>query len=241
MDGSRAKVFHFNCRIITSWNSICASTLASGKPSTRNADPEKVTLTIQQPEIAEISYSTCAAIDKHNRYRQDDLRVEKKIETHNWAMRVNLSIFSMVVVDTWLVFNAFKKDQRDTVQLNQKEFYSVLAEELIDNCIEGGTRKRSTLSAQSFQAEACARVAESESPRAGVLTHLTPVKRLKNSKGEKTSFRYQGRCKECQKKTTWQCSDCEDAGKTVFLCSTKNMKRCFSEHLRRNHTHLDDL
>jgi hypothetical protein len=77
-----------------------------------NADPEMVTLTIQQPEVAEIYYSTCAAIDKHNRYQQDDLRVEKKIETHNWAMRVNLSIFAMVVVGTWLVFNAFKNQAR---------------------------------------------------------------------------------------------------------------------------------
>ncbi|KAI2491610.1 Transposase IS4 [Fragilaria crotonensis] len=216
-------------------------TMASLVNKERNADPEKVTLTIQQPEVAEIYYSTCAAIDKHNRYRQDDLRVEKKIETHNWAMRVNLSIFAMVVVDTWLVFNAFK-NQRD-VLLNQKEFYSVLAEELIDNCFDqsSGARKRSSPSRQAFQAEACARVVESESPRAGVLVHLTPVKRLKNSKGEKTSFRYQGRCKECQKKTTWQCSDCEDAGKTVYLCSTKNGQRCFAGHLRRNHTHLDDF
>ncbi len=118
----------------------------------------------------------------------------------------------------------------------------MLAEELIDNCFDQtGARKRSSPSKQAFQAEACARVIESESPRAGVLVHLTPVKRLKNSKGGKTSFRYQGRCKECQKKTTWQCSDCEDAGKTVYLCSTKNGQRCFAGHLRRNHTHLDDF
>jgi hypothetical protein len=91
----------------------------------------------------------------------------------------------------------------------------------------------------SFQ-DACIRVLESTSPRAGVLTHLTPVKRLKNSKGKKTSFRYQGRCKECQRKTTWQCSDCHDDGKTVYLCATKNGRRCFLNHLSRNHAHLDE-
>ena len=58
--------------------------------------------------------------------------------------------------------------------------------------------------------------------------------------GVKTSFRYQGRCKECQKKTTWQCSDCNDSDKTVFLCTTKNGKRCFLDHIARNHAHLDD-
>ena len=64
-----------------------AGSLAEGKPYSLyrwrqvnqqpNAPPDKVTLSIQQPQIAETYYSTCAAIDRHNRYRQDDLRIEK--------------------------------------------------------------------------------------------------------------------------------------------------------------------
>jgi hypothetical protein len=199
--------------------------------------------TIAQPKIAEIYYTTCAAIDKHNRLRQDDLRMEKKIETKDWSTRVNLSIFSMIVVDTWLVFSAMRNTPRG-VQMNQKEFYSVLAEELIDNMYGSRGRPsaqpRSSPNLMSFQ-DACMRALESGGPRAGVLTHLTPVKRLKNSKGEKTTFRYQGRCKECQKKTTWQCSDCDDNGKIIYLCATKNGKRCFLNHLARNHAHLDEF
>jgi hypothetical protein len=209
---------------------------------TPNAAPEQVMFSIMQPKIAELYYSTCAAIDKHNRLRQDDLRIEKKIETKDWSTRVNLSIFSMIIVDTWLVFSAFKN--APTVEYNQKEFYSVLSEELIDNSYGNRgrvTRPRSSpTSGRSFQ-DACIRALESGGPRAGVLTHLTPVKRLKNSKGEKTTFRYQGRCKECQKKTTWQCSDCGDDGKIVYLCATKNGQRCFLNHLARNHAHLDEL
>jgi hypothetical protein len=209
---------------------------------TPNAAPEQVTFSIKQPKIAEFYYSTCAAIDKHNRLRQDDFRIEKKVETKDWSMRVNLTIFSMIVVDTWLVFSAFKNVP--TVEYNQKEFYSALAEELIDNSYGNRgrtTRPRSSPTAgRSFQ-DACIRALESGGPRAGVLTHLTPVKRLKNSKGEKTTFRYQGRCKECQKKTTWQCSDCNDDGKMVYLCATKNGQRCFLNHLARNHAHLDEL
>ena len=77
-----------------------AGSLMQGTPYTRcrwwqvsdepNAPPEKVNLVIAQPQIAEMYYSTCSAIDEHNRLRQDDLRIEKKIETHNWSMRVNL-------------------------------------------------------------------------------------------------------------------------------------------------------
>jgi hypothetical protein len=36
----------------------------------------------------------------------------------------------MIVVDTWLVFSAFKNVP--TVEYNQNEFYSALTEELID-------------------------------------------------------------------------------------------------------------
>ena len=205
-----------------------------------NAPPEKVNLVIEQPKIAEIYYSTCSAIDKHNRLRQDDLRIEKKIETINWSTRVNLSIFAMIVVDSWLVYNAFAnrgKGEELNQAVNQKEFYSVLAEELIDNTYhEKGRAAR-----RSFQEEACIQAVESGSPKAGVLTHLTPIKRFKNNMhGQKLSHRYQGRCKVCSKKTTWQCSDCEDNGKAVFLCPTKNGKRCFVEHISHVHTHLEE-
>ncbi len=158
---------------------------------------------------------------------------------------MNLSIFTMIVVDTWLVFQAMRNTP--TVELNQKEFYSVLAEELIDNSY--GSRgspssqpQSSPTDAASFVQDACIRALESGGPRAGVLTHLTPVKQLKNSnKSERTSFRYQGRCKECQRKTIWQCSDCGDGGKTVYLCATKNGQRCFLDYLAPNHMHLGEL
>ena len=64
--------------------------------------PEDVTLVVPQPAAAEIYYSACAAVDQHNRDRQDTLCIELKLKTHDWARRVNLSIFGMIVVDTWL-------------------------------------------------------------------------------------------------------------------------------------------
>ena len=29
-------------------------------------------------------------IDRHNRYRQDDLKIERKYGTHDWSMRLNI-------------------------------------------------------------------------------------------------------------------------------------------------------
>ena len=190
-----------------------------------NAPPEKITMTIKQPQIAKVYYTTCGAIDRHIWYRQDDLRIEKKIQMKDWSVRVNPSIFAMIVVDTWLIYNTFKNaPPGNQKKCLQKEFYSILAEELIDNSYDSrgqGTRwPRSSPNGTSYQ-EACIRAVENGCTRAGVLTHLTPVKRLKYSNGEKTSFRYQGRCKECQKKTTWQCSDCNDNEKRYSFAQQK--------------------
>jgi Transposase IS4 len=229
-----------------------AGSLEAGTPYTRcrwrqvdptpNAPPERVQLTIEQPKIAEIYYSTCASIDRHNRCRQDNLGIEKKIETKDWSMRVNLSIFSMIVVDSWQVYSSIKNHGNPHAAGNQKDFYSMLSEELIDNTydVKGGRSMGLKRSPTSNYHDACLRTINGQ-PRSGVLTHLTPSKRRKNSKGEQTTFRYQGRCKECQKKTTWQCSDCGDNEKMVYLCSTKNGQRCFLDHLNRNHAYLDEF
>ena len=168
-------------------------------PTTPSAPPQRVQLTIEQPKIAEIYYSTCASIGRHNRCRQDNLGIEKKIETKYWSMLVNLSIFSMIMVDSWLVYSAIKNHESPMTAGNQKDFYSMLSEELIDNNYDFkgqtvGLRHSPTWDYQ----DACLRTINGQ-PRSGVMTHLTPSKRLKNSKGEKTTFRYQGRCKECQK------------------------------------------
>ncbi len=159
-------------------------------------------------------------------------------------MACELVNFSMMVVDTWLVFNAMRNTP--TVELNQKEFYSVLSEELVDDsygsrgCPSSQPRSSPT-NAASFVQDACMRELESGGPRASVLTYLTPVKQLKNSKGERTRLRYQGRCKEYQKKTTWQCSDCGDGGNIVYLCATKNGQQCFFDHLTCNRMRLSEL
>ena len=60
---------------------------------TPNAPPEQVMLTVAQPKIAEIYFTTCGAIAKPNRLRQDDLCIKKKIETKDWSRLVNSSSF----------------------------------------------------------------------------------------------------------------------------------------------------
>ena len=71
------------------------SSLENGVPYTRerwrqadtttpDAPPKRVKLKIPQPKSAEIYYSTCTLIDRHNRARQDDLMLEQKLGTNDW-------------------------------------------------------------------------------------------------------------------------------------------------------------
>ncbi len=175
------------------------------------------------------------------------------VKTISWSRRrlkrtifpfvwISLSLPWSLSICGWSTMHS-RTEQEHKGSVWKKEFYSILAEELIVNSYDSrqqGTRRpRSSPNGTSYQ-DACVRAVESGCVRAGVLTHLTPVKRLKNAHGEKTSFRNQGRCKECQKKTTRQCSDCNESDKTVFLCATKNRQRCFLDHIACNHAHLDD-
>ena len=52
---------------------------------------------------ADIYYAACSAFDWHNLRRCDDLKLEKKLGTHNWGWCVNLSIFCVSIVDTYNV------------------------------------------------------------------------------------------------------------------------------------------
>ena len=82
------------------------------------------------PEIAEVYYSAAAAVDRHNRVRQADVGLEKKIFVNDWSMRVNCSLLSMCFVDSWLLY---KHSLADAEQLEQNSFIVALSHEQIDN------------------------------------------------------------------------------------------------------------
>ena len=99
---------------------------------------------MSQIKISEIYYKTCAAIDQHNRHRQDTLKAERKMQTKSWDKRVTSSIFGVYCVDAWLMYHRCTADTlHKEPDLNQQELYCVLAEEPIDNNIwrRRGTRR----------------------------------------------------------------------------------------------------
>ena len=113
-------------------------------------------------------------------------------------MRVNLTIFSMIGVDTWLVYS----QATGSTEL-QSEFYVHLGEELIDKNIDSRPQHRRNSGEDGTDSN-------DESPvmmrtgrvRARVSCHLTPTKCCCHTRdGELTAQRLQGRCIECGKKT----------------------------------------
>ena len=208
-----------------------ASSLDSGIPYSRNrwcqvsleldALPENVELTIPQPKAAEVYYRTCGVIDQHNQHCQDNLKTEKKLETKKWDRRVNLTIFSMIDVDTWLV------DSQVTGSTElQSEFYVRLAEELIDNNIDSRLQcRRNSGEDGSDSNDESPVMTRTGRVCAGISCLLTPTKCCcRTGDGKLTAQRLQGHCIESGKKTTYLCSACmdnDDESKTPWLCHTE--------------------
>jgi hypothetical protein len=202
---------------------------------TPNAPAERVVLTIPQPQACEIYYDTCAAIDRHNRCRQDDLMLERKLKTHDWSTRVNISLLGMCIVDTWYAYSQCT----DTTE-TQKEFYSALAVELIDNTYDtvgSGRRGRNAEPVDDLESQSNL-LRNNGVPRCGIGAHVSPTKKKRKREGLPTKQLQQGACKTCSKKTTTVCSLCKDMnpnGPEPWICMNKNGKTCFPEHMTKVH------
>lgn len=192
--------------------------------------PQRVELTVPQPEVCEIYYSACAQIDRHNRCRQQVLNMEKKVRTQDWSFRVNTSLLSMCIVDAWLMYSGAQGERR---QLNQRHFYEQLATELIDNFYD---RPYLRLSGSDRGSD------KGDSPNdrrisSGIGVHLTPTRaKRKTKEGVVTKYALQGACRVCKvKKTTHLCSSCLSDTGTVWVCHAVTGRDCFVRHLRLIH------
>ena len=232
-----------------------ASTLEPGRPYTRerwrqqeradildededeegvnNEDAVKQKLTIPQPKCSEIYYDVCGSIDKHNRHRQDTLMLEKKIETKTWDKRVTTSLFGMYVVDAWLMYKGATTDslQLDP-ELTQQEFYTALAEDLI----ERGNMRRTRQGNRQGSVNPHHNTGNSNQLYFGASLIAAPkMKRKRN--GSVTKNTAQGRCRVCYDgRPTTVCSVCkENLNELHYLCNPRTGRDCFEMHCRECH------
>ena len=175
-----------------------------------NVPAVKVQIHIDQPVACELYYNSCGKVDQHNRGRQADLMLERKLGTHDWDTRANHSIFGMVVVDAFKLALGCQGNKCMKI----RDFLEVLAAQLIDNTFDTidlrpRTRRSGTDSQSSVGGTSRSRD-DDYSNGAGVpkrlhLTAPTPTKRYKKNKPK---HRAQGRCMVCKKTTSHVCREC---------------------------------
>ena len=163
-------------------------------------------------------------INRHNRCRQDDLKLEKKFRVKEWSQRVNTSLFAMYVVDSWLLY---KGNRGSRGAMSPNDFYSTLAEELVDNTYMIPRTRSRTIA--SFTTDITA---------SGIGPHLTPTSRKrKRADGFVTNQCFQGFCRSCKKlKTKYTYSECTRThGMDFWVCHSATGRNCFKQHLTGYH------
>jgi len=173
------------------------STSIPGKPYDRmrwrqmEENAERVVLSFKLPQVAQANYECCAQIDKHNSCRQSDLSLDHKLATHDWSMRVNLSLLVVCIVDSWLLCSGARGA---TAILTQKQFYEDLAAQLIGNMFDTvGVRARATSAAEPVGDVGAP-------PRYGVGIHVTPTrKRRTGASAADGEHRAQRTCRVCKR------------------------------------------
>ena len=232
--------------------SNCCS-LSPGLPYTRirwrqvddvatNIEPERLQITIPQPKCAEEYYLSCAMVDRHNRSRQQMLDIEKKFGTQKWDMRVNLSILSIIIVDSWCVVKGILGDMYSNTE---DTFYTKLAEEMIGNTLDQAQRTRARTSPIRDASGPPSTLHTSDGRvSSGVGVHLTPTKKRRKIHGKMTNYMQQDWCSDCigveetKYKTTYVCSVCRDIdgkSKNVAFCHPKTRRLCFRDHVEKEH------
>ena len=95
---------------------ICfGSNLSEGLPNIRSrlpqeieepdAKPKSLTLVTDQPQACKLYYNWCVVVDRHNRCRQIDLKLETKLVTKNSSKRINMSLLSICIINTWFAYS----------------------------------------------------------------------------------------------------------------------------------------
>jgi len=144
-------------------------------------------------------------------------------------MRVNLSLWGMCVVDSWLLYSGAGGAN---AALTQRKFHESLAAQLIDNTFDTiGVRARATPSSAQVEEVGA-------SLRYGVGILLTPMgKRRSGASVGDGDHQAQRNCCVCKRhKSSPVYTGCRGGfDGDMFLCGPKIGRSCFEAHLRTVH------
>ena len=93
--------------------------------------PDKVIIEVAKPKAIATYFKGAGTIDRHNRIRADELRMDRNLATRHWDKRSNLGVLGIICVDAYLFFQQVA--HADNKKTSCLEFFCKLADELIDN------------------------------------------------------------------------------------------------------------
>ena len=150
------------------------------------------------------------AIDRHNRYRQNILALEKRILTDRFNLRFASSLFGMVYCNAFFALRHFSNGAAD-FRLEMTKLSLFLMREnpyLLSSAIPPSMPSPSSSVSGSKRSNSPASSCEFGQHR------LVPVKSLRPAyKG--TS---QPKCNVCNRKCTWVCLDCSNGSMSLWPC-----------------------
>ena len=165
-----------------------------------NAYPFCVEFDINRTRVAERYYSRNLNIDESNCTRQDDLQLERKLQTKDCSIKVNTLILGTNGVDICY----FGKVCEWWDDKNLAKFHCNLTEHIIDNQ-KTGKRPQRNKSGKPIEYHVYIR---------NIDTRFTPTKKKMEIYTPNclvdTKFLEQSKLKVCRAKTTYVCSSCGD-------------------------------
>jgi Transposase IS4 len=200
--------------------------------------PTCIEVVVPQTAITELYFAACGKIDQHNRDRQATLGLERKFKTHDWSMRVNMSILSMCIVDSWRVWSRICSEEQERNKETQKAYYGNLAAELIDNNFDqvgGVARRRSRNDDDEDPVDVDLIDPMTGLARSGDGVYLRRCTR----KRKNDNHVHQGRCLVCKVKTSYVCAKCVDDDNAIrqpWVCNPETGRMCFATHRMQKHT-----
>ena len=200
--------------------------------ATANAEPDRMHLEIAQPEASDQYYGACQKIDQHNGCRQGQLKIERKIQTKQWHLRVATPLLGNCVVDAYLLAIGC---QGNKAYDDQAHFYELLAEQLIDNDYDASPAM--SLRPRPPRQHQQPASPEKRVPSGRQLLSPTPTKRRKKSNPKKA---LQGHCMVCKAHTTSVCRECQNTmscpqGDNQYWICSKSGKICMGNHIHDKH------
>ncbi len=96
-----------------------------------HAPPDNVIIEVTQSKAIATYYKGAGTIDRHNRIRADELRMDRNLATRHWDKRFNLGVLGIICNDAYLFF--YRWSMRTTRRQAALNSFCKLVDKLINN------------------------------------------------------------------------------------------------------------